>query len=272
MPTKSWSSLSPASSCWVFFLNNDWPTLFLACTSLARYFDALQPYCFLQLLASLIPTTACSQFCLLSTRLLSLTSLITCCWPLLWIPWPPSKCLILVNVSASGRCLWVHISGFRSLTLAAVATCGHLIWATATLAISLSSPIEICPSLFLSVLFYTIHYTLCLISMPSPCSLLRNSLPFLGLLLSHSRQDIAVWSQDGNRALLLHSTRQDKALTMHIWAERVDWVCTWPRSKVWPISLPSYWGFVCLIFNSPYSVYEICVTVTLLAHCAVNTL
>lgn len=168
----------------VFILNNDWPTRFLACTSLARHFDALQPYCFLQLLATLFPTTACSQFCLLFPRLLSLTSLITCCWPLLWIPWLPSKCLILVNVSASERRLWVHVSGFRSL--GAVSTCSHLIWTMATLAVSLSSPIKKHPSLFSfgSILHDSLYiashfYAIVLVSSPALTSLLGiASLPF----------------------------------------------------------------------------------------------
>lgn len=34
-------------------------------------------------------------------------------------------------------------------------------------------------------------------------------------------------------------------------AEHFDWACTWPRPKVWQISLPSYWGIVHLILNSP---------------------
>lgn len=64
--------------------------------------------------------------------------------------------------------------------------------------------------------FFHFYFTLFIINsapiplFPSDSSLHWLSLSFPQLLISHSRQDSAVWCQDRKGLLLLHSTRQDK--------------------------------------------------------------
>lgn len=148
----------------------------------------------------------------------------------------PSKWLIAFNCCSSESCSYL----LRFLPVAI--SCKQSLLFPSSLLLFLKNTCFI----YFFVLLCTIHYTSCFhffVVIPA------SHFFFLQLLISHSRQDSAVWCQDRKGLLLLHSTRQKPTQSTSHRAERVDWACTGLRARVLQISLPNSWGIVYLILS-----------------------